>query len=272
MTTSNSKSFRTSAPAKLNITLQITGIEASTGYHEIRSVMQTVEHSYPIRLRPVNEGEENIMGCEKVHSILRKATDKLSEFTKRKLPCEIIVPETLLLGAGMGIDSSLAAATLRLANAAFDLKLATYHLHVVAAEVGNDVQFAVYGGRATVWGGKVHSIRPETIPPLYYVIAKPEGVSLQTPLQYGLHDETGKSLAELACEASAITRQLFNTTIGCEAEHGVTGKGPTVFWGYTRLDQSAELQRRIQKIEGISVFAAQPIVLPAISTDPLSFP
>ena len=270
MSSSTKKTFSTHAPAKLNITLKV-GPKDDTGYHEITSVMQTVAHSYRITLRPVTEGEERITGCGNVHKILRKAVDEMAAFTNMKLFCDITIPETLLLGAGMGVDSSLAAATLRLANAAYDLRLSQNELHVIAANVGNDVQFAVYGGRATVWGTKIHTVRPETIPPLFYVIAKPKNVFLQTPTQYKLLDETGRSLAQLACDASPITKQLMDTTIGWEEEHGVTGKGPTVFWGYRRLDESAELQRRIQKIDGIMVLAAQPITLEGISTDSLEW-
>ncbi|MGD0729084.1 MAG: hypothetical protein ABR981_03340, partial [Candidatus Micrarchaeaceae archaeon] len=140
--------FKTDAPAKLNITLNVGGVEQSSGYHILSSVMQTVSLSYPVFLERTNNSEVKIRGCENIHKILRKAIDKLSEETGKTLSCIITIEDKLLLGSGMGIDSSHAAAVLRLANEAFELNMPIEKLHKIASKVGSDVQFLVYGGRA----------------------------------------------------------------------------------------------------------------------------
>ena len=267
MPASASRIFRTYAPCKVNVTLKAGGVE--DGYHVISSIMQTVSHSYAISLRPVREGEEGVTGCETIHRILRRAVDELSRETGMKLPCRITTEYSLLLGAGLGVDSAHAAAVLRLLNEAFSLNLTVQQLHLVAGRVGNDVQFAVYGGRAQVDGGRLHTIIPMEVPDLHYVLAKPIGVSLQTPTQYRLLDETGRSLEQLAREACPVTDHLFNITTGRELEHGVTGKGPTVFWAYDNEDDSLWLQSIIRTMDNIAVWAPRSTKIYPITRGPL---
>ena len=259
------REFKTEAPAKLNITLDVKGVEQPSGYHILSSIMQTVSLGYPVSLERTDNGGVAVKGCEQVHKILRRAIGELSKEAGRELSCNITIPDKLLLGAGMGIDSSLAAGVLRLGNEAFELNLQTERLHKIASKVGSDVQFLVYGGRALCEGGSEHKITPMFVPPLYYVIAKPEGVSLSTPTQYALIDKTGKTFTELAFEASPLTKKLYDITLGTETEHGVTGKGPTVFWGYKRSDDALVMEQQLDEMEGISVFSAEPVTLKGIT-------
>jgi 4-diphosphocytidyl-2C-methyl-D-erythritol kinase len=134
------------------------------------------------------------------------------------------------------------------------------------ARVGSDAQFFIYGGRALCEGGSEHKITPLFVPPLYYVVAKPEGVTLSTPVQYRLIDETKKTFTELAFDACPMTKRLYDTVFGNEVEHGVTGKGPTVFWGYERSGDANAMMKKLKKINGVFVFSARSAILSGITT------
>ena len=153
--------MRTVAPAKINWTLEVLG-RREDGYHEIRSVMQTIdlcdELSAELSDSPVFEtarGEP--LGDD---DLIVRAARELEGRVGRALPVRIRVQKRIPVASGLGGGSSDAAAVLRLLNQMHRLGLSRKELATVGAAVGSDVPFFVYGGTALVEG------RGEKVTPL----------------------------------------------------------------------------------------------------------
>ena len=160
------------------------------------------------------------------------------------------MPKTIPVAAGLGGGSADAAAVLRIANTAFGLHMDTEELEEIAREIGNDVSFLLYGGRALVEGGKKHSIKEMDTPKLYYVIARPK-MKLSTKEMYALHDKTGKDFTELASELCPDTRKALDQIRGENTvESGVTGKGPTVFGAYKKYNECESVADQLSWLDG----------------------
>jgi 4-diphosphocytidyl-2-C-methyl-D-erythritol kinase len=244
-----SDTYSACALAKLNINLKI-GKKESSGFHKLSSIMQTISLHDRITLTKVDKGEEGILGYYVKDNIIAKAIDELSRKAGERLYCRISVPKTIPVAAGLGGGSADAAAVLRIANTAFGLHMDTEELEEIAREIGNDVSFLLYGGRALVEGGKKHSIKEMDTPKLYYVIARPK-MKLSTKEMYALHDKTGKDFTELASELCPDTRKALNQIRGENTvESGVTGKGPTVFGAYKKYNECESVADQLSWLDG----------------------
>ncbi|MGI0100888.1 MAG: 4-(cytidine 5'-diphospho)-2-C-methyl-D-erythritol kinase [Candidatus Micrarchaeaceae archaeon] len=240
-----SNAFITAAPAKINITLRI-GKKGDDGMHNIESVMQTV--SCPadhVELEVAMRGQDKgIYGCvvsKNGNNIVAKALYELSKEAGH-LPCKVTLHKSIPVAAGMGGGSSDAAAVLRLANHAFGIGMEANDMDRIASRLGNDVAFLTRGGRAIVNGGMRHAIRDiAEIPDLYYLIARPH-MRLSTKKMYDLYDSkrsdatapSSNDFTSIACTLCPDTKRLLDVMDDRNAvEAGVTGKGPTVFAGYS---------------------------------------
>jgi 4-diphosphocytidyl-2-C-methyl-D-erythritol kinase len=175
------------APAKVNLWLEALGKRAD-GYHEIRTIMQTVSLFDTLRLAPRGDGgiclhadhpelpppEENL--------VVRAAV-LLHERCGLDQGADIALEKRIPAGAGLGGGSSDCAATLRGLNELWDLNLGEEPLRDMAAELGSDVPFFITGGTALCEGrGEEVSSLPSG-GPLHYVLIMP-AVSLSTAEVY----------------------------------------------------------------------------------------
>lgn len=169
------------APAKINLFLELTG-KRPDGFHELETVMSCVNLFDRIQFRTRDDGliklivddsgtngsvpddEENLI--VKALSLLRstKQVDKGMDvkLTKR-IPSQ----------AGLGGGSSDAATAILAGNRLWKLHFGKEDLVELAAKIGSDVPFFLYGGTAKCLGrGEI--IRPLNAVNSYYVlIAKP---------------------------------------------------------------------------------------------------
>jgi 4-diphosphocytidyl-2-C-methyl-D-erythritol kinase len=141
------------APAKINLVLEVLG-KRDDSYHEIRSLVQTVnlcdvlafELSGDIYLKcsePSLQTPDNLV--VRAAELLRKASgcDK---------GASIQLEKRIPLGAGLGGGSSDAAATLVALSQLWGLELTVADLAELAARLGSDVPFFIYGGAALIEG------------------------------------------------------------------------------------------------------------------------
>jgi 4-diphosphocytidyl-2-C-methyl-D-erythritol kinase len=147
------------APAKLNLTLEILG-QREDGYHEIASVMQTIDLVDRVRLE-VAEAIELVVGGEQVLGVplegprnlaYRAALALAEEARDPDLGVRIELEKNIPAGMGFGGGSSDAAAVLRGLNQLWNLNLDGHSLLKVANRVGSDVGFFLLGGTALVTG------------------------------------------------------------------------------------------------------------------------
>jgi 4-diphosphocytidyl-2-C-methyl-D-erythritol kinase len=152
------------APAKINLTLEVLG-ERSDGFHEIRSVVQTIDLYDDLRfrserqLRFICDNPDFIAG----ESLVSRAAALLQEASGSAHGATIEIKKRIPMVAGLGGDSSDAAAVLSGLNQLWKLRLSLVELAELASRLGSDVPFFLYGGTALV-GGRGEKLK--ALPPL----------------------------------------------------------------------------------------------------------
>ena len=149
------------APAKINLTLEVLG-KRPDGYHEIRSVIQTVNFCDSLQITPDKEvrfkSNKSVWSGEQ--SLVAKAVKLLQTTTGSTQGASIKIKKWLPLISGLGGDSSDAAAVLRGLNQLWELGLSTTKLQTLTQQLGSDVSFFLSGGTALMEG------RGEKVTPL----------------------------------------------------------------------------------------------------------
>jgi 4-diphosphocytidyl-2-C-methyl-D-erythritol kinase len=163
-----------SAPAKINFTLEVLS-KRSDGYHEIRSVIQTIDLcdriTFDISTDITIKSDTPEWNAEK--SLVSKAVVLFRENTGFRGGVSVYVDKRIPMMAGLGGDSSDAAAVLRGLNILWETSLPDEKLHQMAEKLGSDVPFFLYGGTALIEGRgeKVTPLPP--VPEKYIVLVIP---------------------------------------------------------------------------------------------------
>jgi 4-diphosphocytidyl-2-C-methyl-D-erythritol kinase len=177
-----------SAPAKLNLALSV-GPLRPDGFHEIRTVFHAVGLSDRVTVRAADSVQLKLAGAESTGlpvdstNLAWRAAVLLAGRARIQAGVLLEVVKQIPVAAGLAGGSADAAATLVACNRLWGLGLATRTLHAMAAELGSDVAFALYGGTA-LGSGRGETLTP--VPagkPLHWVLAAAAG-SLSTPAVY----------------------------------------------------------------------------------------
>ena len=161
-------------PAKINLTLEVLS-KRPDGYHEIRSVIQAISLHDTLHFE---SNRENIIKSDDAswiaeQSLVSKAVALFRQATGSSEGVEITVERRIPLGAGLGGDSSDAAAVLRGLNRLWQLSLPFEKLLEMARQLGSDVSFFLYGGTALLEGrGEIVTPLPNP-PPAWLVLGLP---------------------------------------------------------------------------------------------------
>jgi 4-diphosphocytidyl-2-C-methyl-D-erythritol kinase len=151
------------APAKLNLALEVTG-RRPDGYHDLVTVMQTIDLADTVRLDE-NASIELSLSGEQMRGVPREGPRNLAYAAAQALMqaagrpdlgVRIELEKSIPAGMGLGGGSSDAAAVLRGLNRLWELHLPEDDLTRVAADVGSDVPFFLAGGAALVTGRGEH--------------------------------------------------------------------------------------------------------------------
>ena len=264
------------APAKLNLTLEVLA-KRPDGFHEIRSVIQTISLSDSLDFQL---GHNLEFSCDNPEwlpekSLVSKAAGLLQEVTGCRKGATIEISNRIPLISGLGGDSSAAAAVLRGLNKLWSLGLSTQELAKLASQLGSDVAFFLHGGTALM-GGRGEIVTP--LPPFPH-----RWVVLMVPPVPRLPGKTGQLYASLRNNHytdGAITEKfvdmlqgdkefktslLFNTfenvafshqsKISVYRSHAIkvgapnvhlAGSGPTLYTLLEDKTQAEELYSRLQ--------------------------
>ncbi len=181
--------------AKINLTLDVFS-KLPNGYHGMSSIMQTISlfDTLEMRLIPqiaiqftceaplspdVPSGSDNLV--VRAISLLLNHASSVGKRIEYGIACHLtkMVPSQ----AGLGGGSSNAAAALRGLNTILQLDFTTEDLVELAAQLGSDVPFFLYGGTALA-SGQGTEIKPiNDIPMLWMVVVKPS-ISVSTKWAY----------------------------------------------------------------------------------------
>ncbi len=145
--------MRLKAFAKVNYALDVLDLR-DDGYHDIRTVMQSISLADEIEVEPADSGfgltvepAETDVGPKEKNTVYA-AWKELSKEAGRSLPARVRLYKKIPSGAGLGGGSADAAAVLVALNELFDLDLDEERLRAVGLRVGADVPFCVSGGTA----------------------------------------------------------------------------------------------------------------------------
>ncbi|AFM39167.1 4-diphosphocytidyl-2-C-methyl-D-erythritol kinase [Desulfosporosinus acidiphilus SJ4] len=182
----------TFAHAKINLALAVLGIR-DDGYHELQSVMQSIDLHDVVRVR--RAGEKVTCHCGELSgsgNIAHIAAELFLQELGLSEGVEIHIEKHIPIQAGLAGGSSDAAATLRLLNKLFDNPLTKKTLLELAGKCGADVAFCLGGG--TMWAagrGEELDFLPKA-PCLDLVLVKPRA-GVNTREAYQRFDRDGRS-------------------------------------------------------------------------------
>jgi len=158
------KSVVLTPPAKVNISLVVFG-ERPDGYHDLHTVVAGIDLHDELRIcvaetpgiRLYYTGEPVPAGAD---NLVYRAAKLLERFSPKPLALDISLHKSIPAGAGLGGGSSDAAACLMGINHLAGLGLSEAELAALAAQLGSDVPFFIYGSTAVCTG------RGEIVEPL----------------------------------------------------------------------------------------------------------
>jgi 4-diphosphocytidyl-2-C-methyl-D-erythritol kinase len=267
------------AYAKINLTLEVLG-QRQDGYHEIASVIQTIDLFDTLTLEPANDVslESSVAELQSADNLVLRSANLLKSRTGYDRGAHILLEKAIPVSAGLGGGSSDAAATLMGLNRLWDLGLSTDDLMPVAAEVGSDVPFFLRGGTAMVLG-RGERVRP--LPPIdlkwLVVLSPPIELPNKTatlyaalsPASYTRGDLTRKLEARIRGGGDVPPQLLFNAfdqvagdafpgiksywdtfhALGAREIH-VAGSGPSLFAPVSRKEVGTAITTMLRHRHG----------------------
>ncbi len=263
--------------AKMNLGLYVLG-RRPDGFHNIWTIFQELEWHDTLYVRrqtgrstfttnhpDLPTGKDNLV-CQ--------ALQLLREYTGFSDHIGIHLEKRLPLSAGLGGGSSNAAATLRGLNHLVNGACSLEELHTLAAELGSDVPFFLYGGTAigTGRGENIHLL--DDLPTTWVVLVNPkisvssgwaykninlkltnsEGIIrvLQNLKDIAITGEGRVSLHNMleqpVIEQHPVIGSLKTRLLECGAEWAMmSGSGATVFGIFQDQEQAAQALHRMQQ-------------------------
>lgn len=197
--------------AKINWILKILGKRAD-GYHELRTVFQTLDLRDEITFEPVSEpvivlqaGGRQVLGDR--GNLVYRAADLLRRTARVQGGVNMRLEKRIPVGAGLGGGSGNAAVTLLALNQLWGCGFDCPQLNRLAAELGSDVPFFLQGGTAFAKGrGEDIECWPDWRPEEALLVVYPH-LEISTQAAYALGNWGPWR------EAPALTKPVLDTKI-----------------------------------------------------------
>lgn len=185
------------APAKINLFLEILG-KRPDGFHEIRTIFQSIALFDTLRFRVIPEGielasDDPSLPLDSTNTVFRAARALMDSSIDKK-GIEIFIGKKIPQKGGLGGGSSDAAAALIALDRIWNMGLPREELLSIAAGIGSDVPFFLTGGTA-VGIGRGEEVYPlPDAPPAWLVMGFPEkGISTREAYERAGKQLTGKA-------------------------------------------------------------------------------
>jgi 4-diphosphocytidyl-2-C-methyl-D-erythritol kinase len=174
--------------AKINLGLEVIG-KRGDGYHEVRTLLQAVDHYDVLELRSAPDGRVTLEGDDPTLSwgednLIFRAALLLKKNFRVSKGVEIRVTKTIPPGKGLGGGSSNAAMTLYALNKHWGLGLEKKALMDFGKELGADVPFFLEGGLCLGTGRGDDIVPVPDLDPVPCLLAFPD-FSISTSSIYG---------------------------------------------------------------------------------------
>ncbi len=266
--------MKQAAPAKINLYLHITGRRAD-GFHELETLM------VPISLGDLLEIDLIPAGVAFTCSdpALSNAQDNLATMAARVFLDEfkvdagvrIHLQKNVPVGAGLGGGSSDAAAVLLALRKLTGVEADDARLAELAARLGSDVPFFIYG-RPAVCRGRGELIEPITLREAYQGLLVHPGFGVSTPWAYKTYaqnphpGEVGRTFADFTMRNDLepppfskypwlpVTKAWFRRQPGV-LDSLMSGSGSSVFALTRTLNEARALQKNFHAEFGAKLFS-----------------
>jgi 4-diphosphocytidyl-2-C-methyl-D-erythritol kinase len=145
------KVLRVPSFAKVNLGLEVLGTRQD-GYHELRTIFQTIDLRDDIEIRPARRGIT--VSCDHPavpagpENLAARAAAELRRYARRRDGVSVRIIKRIPVAGGLGGGSSNAAAVLMGLDRLWRLGLGPAGLHPLARRIGADVPFFLVGGTA----------------------------------------------------------------------------------------------------------------------------
>lgn len=242
---SETRRARLRALAKINLDLRVLH-KRPDGYHEIRTVFQTISLSdlIDVEFTPARRTAVEIHGAFEIpDNLIAKAAKLVLDAIRVTARVEFRLRKRIPMGAGLGGGSSDAAAILLALPAMAGRALPLARLMELAAEIGSDVPFFLLGGAAVALGRGTE---------LYPLPDRPPGKGLL--LAPAVHVSTAEAYRALTTQLTTESQQNKIASFQSQA-WGEFGEVPSaasvndfeaaVFEQYPQL---ARLKRQLAKL------------------------
>ena len=261
------------APAKINLSLEILR-RRDDGFHDVATVLQTIDLADELAFTPASEivVEGDTEGIPLEENLVYRAARLLQNHLGETPGARIHLNKRIPLAAGLGGGSADAAATLVGLCRLWERDLRRGELATLAAKLGSDVPFFLYGGTALA-EGRGERITP--LPPLRHadivLLAPPIDLPAKTATLYRSLDPADFTGGEVTRALVAAMRkrlpptpdELFNgfaraalerfeglegywsrfEKAGADNVH-LSGAGPSLFSLARSRDEAEALHRR----------------------------
>ena len=253
------------APAKLNLKLHICG-RRDDGMHLLDSLMLLIDMADTIVLQRRGDGKitrswqhEQISETEDIALAAARRLAELSQLPAAGV--NIHIKKKIPVGSGLGGGSSNAAAVLIGLNRLWQLNLSRQRLAEIAAPLGADVPFFIYGTPGVVSGIGDRYQRVDLTPEAVYLLVFPPlaaltkavyqeyrrlqdtdngGQPLPFFLQASDNDLTAAAL-NLYPQIAESARALYNSA----GEARLSGSGATLYAVFPSRKQAAKAQKKL---------------------------
>ncbi len=272
------------APAKLNLSLDVTGLLPG-GYHALDMVMQTITLHERILLRRAGEIRLRLPGSRvpaNEKNTAYKAAVAFFRTVGLLAGVDMEIHKVTPVRAGMAGGSADAAGVLVGLNELYGAGLSMSELCALGATLGADVPFALLGGTCRVQGiGDVLKPLPPC-PDCWFVVVMPS-IGVSTPEAFARYDQMGSSIhpdcaaqekavreEDLAAICAAAGNALEECSGAVETPHicqllrqsgaitaQMTGSGSAVFGVFAQQAQ-AQAAAQVLEREYRQVYVARP--------------
>jgi 4-diphosphocytidyl-2-C-methyl-D-erythritol kinase len=163
------------APGKLNLFLHVLGRRAD-GYHLLQTVFRLIDRCDRVGIAARADGEirrhQPLAGVPAEEDLCVRAARLLQQRCGTRQGADLALEKNLPIGGGLGGGSSDAATTLIVLNHLWGAGLTRGALQELAAQLGADVPFFVFGENA-LGEGIGERLSALSLPPAWYVVLVP---------------------------------------------------------------------------------------------------
>ncbi len=276
--------------AKINLTLEVLGKRAD-GYHELATIMQTVDMYDTLCLTRLDEDEVQIVSTQaelnNSTNLAVRAAQAIRKHFSLKQGVHIELQKRIPMAAGLGGGSSNAAAVLLALQAWWHLPLSSEDLLALAASLGSDVPFFLTKGLSLCRGrGEILTPLPAYWPASlrWLLLVKPaisvstidvfrhlpvsdytNGVHTQavytvllakgTPFREDMYNGLERGVLERYPEVAQAREALLSA--GATFVR-LSGSGPTLFAPFAELARAEQVRQHLHK-QGYEVYLTRAI-------------